>query len=286
MSGLADYQRALATAACQGTLSGAEAAMLQGSSATGIAMTARVRSSWCAGRARRAAPLTLSALAKADRERIVLEWVAAGGGVSSFFEAEADAFLAFIVERLKAPSHAASLCRFERAVIRARAAGWDGRPMPPCATAMVSRSPDADLIELHAPLDVLLDALAGTRAWPDLDETSHSLLVAPGITGLVREASAAEIALWQAAETEVQSKEHPAVARVLVACGALLSHDPPDERLARTLAEDRRLSGHETRETAVRQPDLDDHVVAIDLLPDHLAMRMEPSERGTIALRH
>ncbi|MFD2501655.1 hypothetical protein ACFSTI_26085 [Rhizorhabdus histidinilytica] len=196
--------------------------MPPGLSVSGLALTRRVRHSWCMGRVRRAAPLTLAILTEDDREEIVAEWVARGGGTSSFFETEAEAFLTFVSRRLDRPSHASSLCRFERAVIRARGASTMRRLIRPASIdSMVQRSPHADLVELHAPVEQLLEALAKTRRWPAICEGSHRLLVAPGIAGLVRDASPVEIALWHAAERPVPAKDYWPAARSLVACGAL-----------------------------------------------------------------
>lgn len=220
MSSLIDYQRALA-AAVRGDAP--QTTLPPGLSAPGIAMTGRVRASWCIGRARRAAPLTLSALNEPDREAILRNWVTSGGGISSFFEAETEVFLAFIAGRLETPSHAASLCAFERAIIRARAAASEGlRPETAQRSDIVRRSSHADLVLLHAPIDRLLDAMAGKGPWPGIAEASHSLLIAPGIAGLVRDASSVEIALWQAAGSPLNAADHWPAARALVACGALV----------------------------------------------------------------
>ena len=218
MPGLSDYQRDLAAAVRQ-----RQAAALWDPSAPGLALTGRIRESWCNGRARRAAPLTLSALSESDRDRIVRDWVAGGGGVSSFFEAEADAVLTFIAERLDAASHAASLCRFEHALIRAGAIDPDDAPGEPMSgMTMVIRSPWAELVELQAPIDGLLDAIDGRRPWPPIGDVAQRLLIAPGIAGKVRDASAVEIALWQAAGTPIAAARYWPVARSMVGCGALL----------------------------------------------------------------
>ncbi len=228
MPSLTAYQRALAGAIQRQEISAADTAMLDAMSAPGLSMTSRVRASWCKGRSRRAARLTLSALAEIERERLVNDWIARGGGTSSFFEAEAEAFLTFIASRLETPSHAASLCRFERALIRSRAVdiGDEGEPVLDGAS-MICRSPDADLVEFHAPIDALLDAMAGKRPWPIIGRASHSLLIAPGIAGKVRDASAAEIALWAATATPVTAGPKWPIARSLVAAGVLMLISAP-----------------------------------------------------------
>lgn len=219
MSRLSAYQRALADAVRH---DGEDGSVPSGLSVRGLALTRRVRHSWCLGRVRRAAPLTLAILTEDNREEIVGEWVARGGGTSSFFETEAEAFLTFISGLLDRPSHASSLCRFERAVIRARGASTIDRPIRPSSIdSLVRRSSHADLVELHAPVEQLLEALAKTRPWPAIFKGSHQLLVAPGIAGLVRDASPVEIALWHAAERPVPAKDYWPAARSLVACGVL-----------------------------------------------------------------
>ena len=58
---------------------------------------------------------------------------------------------------------------------------------------MIRRAREADLVAFHAPMEELLEALAGKRIWPPVEGVSHRLLIAPGIAGLVRDANAAEI---------------------------------------------------------------------------------------------
>jgi hypothetical protein len=118
------------------------------------------------------------------------DWVAGGGGTSSFFENNAEGLLDFIAERLDEPSHAASLCRFERALIRARNPHPDRDRLPPLgAMSLVQRSDDADLIHFHAPVEALLAATEGKRLWPHVGQICHSLLIAPGIAGQILRAS-------------------------------------------------------------------------------------------------
>jgi len=221
MSSLIDYQRALAQAV-RGQHPAGQHAAPDGLSMRGLALTRRIRESWCVGRSRRAARLTLSALPQPDRDRILQSWVAQGGGNSSFFEAEAEALLDFIGAQVDGFPHASSLCRFERAIIRARAAGRDSwKTITPDGGALLRRSPDADLVTMHAPVEALLEAVDGARPWPDIGGATHHLLVAPGVAGWVREACAGEVALWRKAETGVTSNKDWATAQSLLACGAL-----------------------------------------------------------------
>ena len=85
----------------------------------GLRLTAAVQRSWCEGRAARAARLTLSALPIADRQWLLERWIERSGGTSSFFAAEAEAFLTFIERHLQGRSHIRTLCQLERATIRA-----------------------------------------------------------------------------------------------------------------------------------------------------------------------
>jgi hypothetical protein len=222
MSGLNEYQHALAAAVREQELSSTQRALVKNLSPTGIALTARIRSSWCMGRARRAARLTLAALTEPEREAIVRDWVAQGGGTSSFFEAEIETFLDFIAKRVEAPSHAASLCRFERALHRARSNRNAGDAVQPLGSmTLIQRAAEAELVTFHAPMEELLEALAGKRGWPPVEGASHQLLIAPGIAGLVRDANAAEINLWEAAARPVPANRYWPTARSMVACGAL-----------------------------------------------------------------
>jgi hypothetical protein len=222
MPGLNEYQATLADVVRARPIPPAKKAMLGPLSEQGLAMTGRVRTSWCIGRARRAARLTLSALPESECDRILEEWIARDGGTSSFFEADAEAFLVHIAGRLEEPSHAASLCRMEMALIRARAARHRIEPMPPLnCMSLVQRSPHAELVRFHAPIGSLLAAIEGKRSWPHVGAVSHSLLIAPGIAGQARDATVVEIALWDAAENPVPAAVHWPTARSLVACGVL-----------------------------------------------------------------
>lgn len=219
---LDDYQRALAAAAREQDLSAAELALLENLSPPDIAPAGRVGSSRCMRRARRAARLTLAALPEGERAAVVRDWLAQGGGASSLFEAEVEAFLAFIADRIDTLSHAGSLCQFERALHRARSArGADDGLRPVGSLTMIRRAAEADLVAFHAPMDALLEALAGKRSWPAVGAVTHRLLIAPGIAGLVRDANRAEIALWEAAELPVAAHRHWPTARSMIACGAL-----------------------------------------------------------------
>ena len=168
----------------------------------GFRFTARIQRSWCEARAARGARLALSILPPEQRRHLVSEWVDRGGGTNSFFLAEADGFLEFLAQRLPDPSHALSLCQFERAVLRAEAAATTSAALggaclddPAC---MLRSGRHAALVSFFADPDRLLAALEGESALPPLSTTQWPVLVAPGMPGLARPADAAELALWQA----------------------------------------------------------------------------------------
>ena len=50
--------------------------------------------------------------------RLIDDWIACGGGTSSFEAIEAEAMLEFIAGRLPTPSHEWTVCRFEQAAMR------------------------------------------------------------------------------------------------------------------------------------------------------------------------
>jgi hypothetical protein len=166
----------------------------------GFRATATIQRSWCESRAAGGARLTLSVLPLAARRELVREWVDGGGGTHSFFTTEAEAFLAFLVQRLAEPSHAMSLCRLEQAVLRAEAAAAQFEPRqlavldePEC---VLRTSPHAALVVLFAELEQLLAAIEGRGLVPPLSHESV-LLVAPGVPGLARPAEETEAALWR-----------------------------------------------------------------------------------------
>jgi hypothetical protein len=67
----------------------------------GFRFTMRVRHSWRRGRAMLAARTVLSALGDDERQNLLDEYVDHGGGLEMFLAAEAECFLAFLVEGIK-----------------------------------------------------------------------------------------------------------------------------------------------------------------------------------------
>jgi len=175
----------------------------------GLRVTAAIQRSWCEGRAARAARLTLSALPAEERRRILDSWVRAGGGTASLFDAEAKAFLAFIAQALPEESPARVLCEIERATICASEGVTDftSSPMPsPDSSCRLRAGRYASLVRIAA---------------------ESSVLFAPGIDGLCRPATDAEVSLWQRLSSNpslqalLAQHHEPAVLATLVAAGAV-----------------------------------------------------------------
>jgi hypothetical protein len=221
---LEQYQRALARAVCNEPLSEEESALLGDmTDHPGLALTTRIRRSWCEGRTARSALLTLSALSPNERTQHLSTWVNQGGGTHSHVHLEGEAFLTFLAARLEDPSDALSLCRLELAIIRARLCGKRDAPDQRLdARTMVRRSPAAVIVAL--PLSIVR-LLAGPveETWQatKCDNDAISLLVAPGLSTQVRAATPREWAFWHAAVNEIRAGSDLQTARELFALGAL-----------------------------------------------------------------
>jgi hypothetical protein len=166
----------------------------------GFHFTVTVQRSWCRGRAAKAARLTLSILQPEQRQQLLEEWVDSGGGTASFFATEADAFLDFIAEHLPDPSHELTVCRMEQGTLRASEAARFFVPpnlsrldAPGC---MLRAGRYATLVRFHAEPRLLLPAL-GRGPLPPLMPDIIPVFLAPGLDGLFRVATAAELALWE-----------------------------------------------------------------------------------------
>jgi hypothetical protein len=227
MSGLAAFQQALAGAVSGRVISFMEQAILGDIALSpGLDFTAEVRRSWCKGRASKAAYLTLSILPHAERRDLVTAWVNGGGGREAFAHNEADAFLAFIASVLPNPSHALVMCHLERALNAARLRSLEF--VPPCLdniveTSALRRAEDAAVIELFAPLEMLVAAIDGKNPLPPVGRVAQStLIVAPGVQGLSRPIIPAERALWDKAGSSVTvDNSCLEMARILVGEGIL-----------------------------------------------------------------
>lgn len=166
----------------------------------GFRFTAAIQRSWCVGRAGKAARLTLSVLPAEQARQLLEQWVNLGGGTSSFFAAEADAFLEFIARTLPDPSHARTICRVEQATLRASAGVVEmvqpdlRRLAEPAGELRMGRY--AALVPFYAEPRLLLGALEGA-ALPPLSPKASWVLFAPGIENLFRGASDDERDLLQ-----------------------------------------------------------------------------------------
>ncbi|MCJ8157048.1 hypothetical protein [Sphingomonas sp. LaA6.9] len=223
MTGLEQYQHALTRAVCGEMLNGTDRALLgPGMNYAGLGLTARIRQSWCKGRAARAAMLTLSALPSSERAAHLSAWVSAGGGTRAHIQLEAEAFLSFLGGRLADPSDALSLCRLELALVRARRRDDripKGRDL--AENTMVRRSPYAAIVNVPASIDRIVADPVDRARTQRRGDAEISLLVAPGLAGQLRAATSRERALWRAAETTIRAGVDLETARVLLALGAL-----------------------------------------------------------------
>jgi hypothetical protein len=165
----------------------------------GLPFTIDVQRSWCKGRARDAAYMTLSLLPESMQQQLLESWVERGGGTSSFFASEANDFLEFIAMQLEPRTHAYAICRTEQAVHRA--ARGNAEAAAPTASdvlsadAVLAISRYSTLVKFHCDPDQLFAAISKRTALPDIEEQSATLLFAPWIPGNFRYAQESEIRL-------------------------------------------------------------------------------------------
>lgn len=169
-------------------------------STPGFRLTVDVQRSWCAGRAASIARQTLSMLEPSARDRILRHWTERGGGASAFVESEAEALFEFIAASLEEASDVLTMCRMEQAVHRAAAYA------PRFVRTARNRVGD--------------DAIVARSAHAAL---VANLIFAPGIDGLVRRATDAEMSLWQALAVPMRGCDYgePAVLADLIDAGAI-----------------------------------------------------------------
>lgn len=192
----------------------------------GLPFTIEVQRSWCKGRARDAAYLTLAMLPESTQQHLLERWVEHGGGTASFFANEADAFLEFISGNLKPCTHELSICRMEQAVHRA-ARGNAEMTVP---VASVHRSFDATLtlsrhstlVEFHCDPERLFAALRNGTSLPESNMDSITLLFAPWLPGYFRYARDAEISLITSIRSTITVSELFASGHDLQCIDALL----------------------------------------------------------------
>jgi hypothetical protein len=191
----------------------------------GIRFTAKVRRSWCEGRAINAARSVLTLLPHDERQCLVAAYVDGGGGQASFLSTEADAFLAFLATRLADPSHALSVCGMEQALACAREGAKTFVPAAHgAATAGGGRhlrqGRHAGMVRFHADPGAVLAALRGGPL-PTVGPAGHAVLFAPGLPDLFRAADSDEAALWDA----MPAKGSARIADRLVSEGVLEYRD-------------------------------------------------------------
>jgi hypothetical protein len=192
----------------------------------GLRLTRSIRRSWCEGRSAKAARLTLMVLPPARRRELVAAWVDQGGGTSSFFAKEGEAFLDFIFPMLPEASYARSVCRFEQAVLRASDAADNFAPPEEfallAADITLQRHQSSSLITFAGDPATLFSALERGTEPQSVSCNRVPLLVAPGLPGLCRLATTAEVALLDRLATPVELTELLAEAHALPTINGLV----------------------------------------------------------------
>jgi hypothetical protein len=167
----------------------------------GLHFTREVQRSWCKGRARNTAYLTLSVMPEAQRQALLDAWVDSGGGIASFSTGEAERLLDFIALRLPPRSHAFSLCRMEQAVHRANAALASGHVTEAgVAGGVLCRAASASMVEFFAEPNLVLQAVQSNAPLPPLSDSVVPVFFSPKLPGMFRRAEPCDAALWRRLE--------------------------------------------------------------------------------------
>jgi hypothetical protein len=160
-----------------------------------------VRQSWCVGRTKALARLTLSVLSEEAGRNLVDHWVARGGGAAFDPMSEAEGLFEFAAARLEDPSHALTICRMEQAALRASAAALTfaapDLTLDDEALTFVCRGKGAGLVRFFAPPERLLACVSAGEPLPALTEESLPILFTPGLAELCRPATEEETAFWE-----------------------------------------------------------------------------------------
>lgn len=168
----------------------------------GFRFCASIQRSWCIGRAAKSAYFTLSLLPDTERQALLNQWVDAGAGTSSFFDAEGESFLSFISKRLTDPSHELSICQFEQATLRA--SNGASSYIPPDLAGLANadrklqRGRHAALVCLYADPSLLLESMKTRKPLPPLSSEPLFLMFSPGLPQFCEVPSEEEIAIWEA----------------------------------------------------------------------------------------
>ncbi len=176
----------------------------------GFRFMVEVQRSWCELRTLNAARVTLGTLPPHERRTLVKGWVERGGGTESFFATEADVLLDYIAGQVPAGSTTAVICRIEQAVQRAqRAPAQTTDPASLSDDTALVRGEDATLLRVPTSVAAAMNAGAGSaddvtaaRLVPDA-EGEIEVLLAPAISGVLREAEAGEVQIWATCATPV-----------------------------------------------------------------------------------
>jgi len=162
--------------------------------------TVKVQRSWCAGRAAKAAYLTLSILPGEVRDQLLEEWVNSGGGTHSFVGRESSAFLEFIASHLVEPSHELTICRMELAALRSSEGSLrfkrpeSSRIHHP--DGLLRRGPYASVVHFYAEPERVLNALVRREPCPAISSDITTLIFGPGFDRLYTRATSSELALY------------------------------------------------------------------------------------------
>ena len=162
--------------------------------------TVKVQRSWCAGRAAKAAYLTLSILPGEVRDQLLEEWVSCGGGTHSFVGRESTAFLEFIASHLVEPSHELTICRMELAALRSSEGSL--RFKRPNLSRIdrrdcfVRRGHYAEVVHFYGEPERVLNALTKREECPAISSEITTLIFGPGFDRLYTRATSNELALY------------------------------------------------------------------------------------------
>lgn len=163
----------------------------------GLELTRAIRRSWCEGRTAKASRLTLMTLPFAQRKNLISDWVDQGGGTSSFYSKEGQAFLEFILPLLADPSHARSVCSFELAVMKLVNSSSEVSPPEEIRgiepDAMLHSNQLSSLVKFYCDPTELLSAIESGGDLPPESLDSTQMLVAPGLPGFCKIATLGEI---------------------------------------------------------------------------------------------
>lgn|GEM_PF-1726912 len=166
----------------------------------GFRFTLNVQKPWRAGRAAKAAFLTLSVLPAELRQLFLDEWISLGGGTQSFTGAESGAFLKFIRERLPDPSHERTACDLELAALRAnegaRQFEWPDPSELDARPCLLKRGQHGALVHFHGHPDQVIRALLQHNPLPVIPNAA-AVLFGPGLDSLHRSASRSEVILYE-----------------------------------------------------------------------------------------